>query len=307
MRLGEMSAARMRRQLRAEGIRLRIGPFSVSVISDQARFWSAFHFLYGDFPLLPDIDPVDFRIRLTYPMGLRRWIRPEVLFHFDTARPFEPFPAALAMPFFEWGLNWCIYEHAHEFLILHASVVERGGKALVMPGPPGAGKSTLCAALVHSGWRLLSDEFALVGKDDGCISPLPRPIGLKEESIPAIRIFAPSVALGPIFRGTQKGDVAHMRPPFDAVMRANETALPAWLVFPQYEPMGDNRLQRITKAAAFISVFENSFNYRVLGEIGFDSLTAFTERCSCYSLTFGDLSLAIGALEKLVAGPNDVH
>jgi predicted ATPase len=30
---------------------------------------------------------------------------------------------------------------------------------VILPAPPGSGKSTLCAALVTRGWRLLSDEL----------------------------------------------------------------------------------------------------------------------------------------------------
>jgi hypothetical protein len=44
-------------------------------------------------------------------------------------------------PMFEWGLNWCIASHAHSFLVIHATVVERGGRAMVLPAPPGSGKA----------------------------------------------------------------------------------------------------------------------------------------------------------------------
>src|SRR3546814_10587342 len=86
----------------------------------------------------------------------------------------------------EWGLNWCIGAHGHQFLIIHAAVIARNGLAAILPGAPGSGKSTLTACLVHNGWRLLSDEMALVSLQDGGLTALARPISLKNRSIDLI-------------------------------------------------------------------------------------------------------------------------
>ena len=69
---------------------------------------------------------------------------------------------------------------------MHAAVFERDSSAVVLPGPSGVGKSTLCAALVARGWRLLSDEVAMIRPQDGLLQPYPRPISLKNESIEMI-------------------------------------------------------------------------------------------------------------------------
>ena len=66
---------------------------------------------------------------------------------------------------FEWGLNWVVANHAHQFAIVHAAAVEKDGRGFIFPGAPGSGKSTLCAALVSRGWRLLSDEMAMISLD----------------------------------------------------------------------------------------------------------------------------------------------
>ena len=65
------------------------------------------------------------------------------------------------------------------YLIIHAAVVERNGFALLLPAPPGSGKSTLCAGLIHHGWRLLSDELALIDPETATLQAIPRPVSLK--------------------------------------------------------------------------------------------------------------------------------
>jgi HprK-related kinase A len=300
--LHELSQREILEELRAPGIRLRIGPFGVTIRSDDVLFASTLHKLYADFPLLPRSEPSDFRMRLVQPKGLRRWWRPKVRFYLDDEQPFEPFPRHLATPLFEWGFNWCIYEHAHEFLIIHASVVERDGRALIMPAPPGSGKSTLCAALAYRGWRLLSDEFALIRKTDGRVVPLPRPIGLKERSIELIHALAPLAEFGPVFTDTRKGNVAHLRPPTSAVDRASETAVAAWFVFPRYAMGAPAALQTLGKAAAFVKASRNCFNYDLLGEAGYDVLSRLVEQCACFDLQFAELDQALELLATLVDG-----
>jgi len=303
VKLGDLTAQEVAAELTGAGIRLRVGPFNIRVQNVIEKFAPAFHFLYGDFPMLRDDEAAQFRIRRRYPVGVRRWWRQQVLFFLDDTRPFEPFPATLAMPFFEWGFNWCVYDHVNEFLLIHAAVVEKNGGGLIMPAAPGSGKSTLCAGLIHRGWRLLSDEFAIIGKTDGRIIPIPRPIGLKEQSIEVIRNLDSSARIGPVFADTRKGKVAHLRPTREAVEKAQETAMPAWLVFPKFESGAGMRLAPIDKTAAFVEAWDSCFNYKLLGEDGFNALTSVVERCGCFRLNFGDMSAALDALEDLASLP----
>ena len=95
--------------------------------------------------------------------------------------------------------------HAHHYLLLHSAVIEREGCAVIMPAPPGSGKSTLCAGLVHRGWRLLSDELALISLTDTSITPLGRPISLKNQSIDVIKEYVPGAIFNRVTHDTSKG------------------------------------------------------------------------------------------------------
>ncbi|HYI12183.1 MAG TPA: hypothetical protein VEK57_24225 [Thermoanaerobaculia bacterium] len=52
-------------------------------------------------------------------------------------------------------------------LVLHASAVLLGGRALILCGAPGMGKSTTAAALVQSGARAVTDDVAAIVRRDG--------------------------------------------------------------------------------------------------------------------------------------------
>jgi hypothetical protein len=218
VRLRELSAADLQQRLRSEGLALRTGPVTVRLRTRLDAVAEDLATLYADQELVPQSGFCDFDARIEAVAGLRRWIRPQVEFLLDGLSPFKPMPLQHASATLEWGLNWCVSTHCHRFIIIHAAAVERGGRVAVLPAPPGSGKSTLCAALVQRGWRLLSDELTLIDPATGTLVPLARPVSLKNQSIEIIQRFAPQAVFGPVTRDTVKGSVAHMRPPQDSVL-----------------------------------------------------------------------------------------
>src|SRR4029077_12566543 len=127
---------------------------------------------------------------------------------------------------------------------------------IILAGPPGSGKSTLCASLMARGWRLLSDEFALLDPGRGWLLPIPRPVALKNASIGLVEKLLPHLRIGRTFAPTPKGALAHLRPPAEAVERQAEPALPSWVLFPTYAENADTRLVPLGKAAGFLRLQE---------------------------------------------------
>jgi len=140
------------------------------------------------------------------------------------------------------------------YLMLHAAALERGGHGLLLPASPGHGKTTLCAALAHRGWRFLSDEFGLVRQHAIEVLPIPRPMPLKNESIDVMRSFAPDAWLGPSIPGTRKGTVAHVRPPSESIRASERPASVRWIVFPRWEAGAGLTLEPVSKAQAFLEL-----------------------------------------------------
>jgi HprK-related kinase A len=297
--VAELSRRELDARLRGDGLRLRTGPIVTSIRSSFDAVANGIALHYFEHPLEGADGFADFHISVERPRNMRRWINPQVVFRFDGDAPFAPLPAQQAFPMLEWGLNWCISSHCHQYLTIHAAVIERSGRAMIFPAPPGSGKSTLCAGLAFSGWRLLSDELTLIEPDTGAVVPVPRPISLKNASIEILRAFAPAATIGPAVHETIKGSVAHVKPPVEGVRRANDTAAPQWVVLPRYAAGAAARLEPLSKGAAFMQLIDNSFNYNVHGRRGFDALADLIDNCECYEFSYSRLGEAAAVFDRL--------
>ena len=302
MRLGELPRRDLAARLERRGIDLDTGAFIVRLETPIAALVGEVQGLYRDYLLDEGGGLADFHVAVVSPpgpLGIRRWWRQQATVILDEDRPFEPLPVDMAVPMLEWSINWCAATRANQYVMIHAAVLERGGRALVLPGVSGAGKSTLCAGLALRGWRLLSDEFALVRPGDGALDPWPRPISLKNASIDVIRRWAPDAYMSMPVPRTNKGTVAHVRPPADSVRRARESAMPAWLVFPAFEKDTPPSLTPMPRARAFFRLADCSFNYQSLGIRGFRTLSRMIDGCDAYEFRYSSLDDALGLLGAL--------
>jgi len=294
-----LTRSALERALAGPGLDLQTGPFVTRLRTDISLIADGVALLYGAYAVLPPGGFADFHLHLFRPRGLRRWYRPQVLLESDGHQLFEPLPLSQAFPMFEWGLNWCVSNAAHSYLIIHAAVLEKDGRAVILPAPPGSGKSTLCAALAHRGWRLLSDELTLVRLDDSGIVPMPRPVSLKNASITLMRDYLDQPVLSRGVVDTVKGTVAHLMAPADSVVRSAETTRAAWVVFPRYVADAPPTLTPIAKARGHMRVAENAFNYSTIGEPAFRALAGLIDDASCYEFSYSSLDDAVAVFAQL--------
>lgn len=302
MNLGQLPADEISRRLAGAGLAVRTGPFHLRIRSDAAAVATGIRVLYDAYPVVEPHDFCDYAVDVHRRKGLRRWFKPQVQFRHDGERVFEPLPQSHAMPLIEWALNWCIGSNSHQFLVLHAAAVERNGFAAVLPAPPGSGKSTLCAALVQRGWRLLSDELALLSLGQGHLTAIARPVSLKNQSIDLIQRFAPQSVFSARTYATAKGTVAHMRAPLDAVLRVDEPARPGWVVFPRYTAGAAASLLPRAKADAMLQLSRNAFNSGVAAREGFHALADLVDASDCYDFEYSLLDEAVSIFDELASG-----
>ncbi|WP_199609970.1 HprK-related kinase A [Flocculibacter collagenilyticus] len=243
---------------------------------------------------------IDFYVDVQPVSGIRHWLRPQVKFQLDKFEPFKPMPASHVGPILEWGMNWCVSSHIHECLNIHAAVVEKNGKAIILPGDPGSGKSTLTALLVHNGWRLLSDEMTLYSLTEHQVIPAVRPISLKNQSIELIRKLYPTTYLSPASLDTIKGTVAHMAIPDDAIAGMYQPATPVAIVYPKYKQGVDTQVCEVGEGQTFMHIIRNAFNYDVLGEVGFARAAALTKSTQGYYCEYSQFTDIAEFFDELV-------
>jgi HprK-related kinase A len=274
---------------------LRIGPVGFRVGSDARAPIDALRTLYAGYPA-PEVP--DFTVRLPLVGGWRRWMRPALRIEGDHMLPdAAPLPLGHGLLAAEMAMNLQVALGHRRHLLLHASAVERGGRAVVMTGESGAGKSTLATMLSAHGWRFMGDEFVLLDLADGQVHAFPRLVSLKNEAIAAVQREWPGARFGPLLRGTPKGDIRHLVPDAAAVEAMDTPARPALLLFPRFGPALDVR--GVGAGEAFVRLTQASTNYTALGEPAFDALGRFVDAVPRAAIDYPDTAAGIAAVEQL--------
>jgi HprK-related kinase A len=278
---------------------VRIGPVGFRVGSDWRAPVAALERLYADYPR-PDDDIADFTVRLFANRPWRRFIRPKVTIGGDFVLP-EAAPLALEHGLLaaEMAMNLQMALGQRRYLLLHASTVERDGKALIMTGVSGSGKSTLSALLMARGWRLMGDEFALLDPATGLIHAFPRLISLKNDAIGVMQAALPDGRWGELLAETPKGAIRHLVPDARSIAAMLEPAVPALILFPSYGHEAATR--DVEPSEVFVRLTQASTNYVALAERGFSSLTRLVLATPARAIDYPDTDAAIAQVEALWA------
>ncbi|MGN6270722.1 MAG: HprK-related kinase A [Sphingomonas sp.] len=276
---------------------VKIGPVGFRVGSEWRAPIAELERLYAGYPAPEDGIP-DFTVRLFAARPWRRWIRPAVTLGGDFVLPeAAPLPLAQGLLAAEMAMNLQMALGQRRYLLLHASAVEREGRAVLMTGLSGAGKSTLAALLAARGWRLMGDEFALVDLATGLIHAFPRLVSLKNEAIGVVQAALPHARFGPLLAGTPKGDIRHLVPDAHAIERMAEPARPALILFPRF---GFEAAERgLGPSEVFVRLTQASTNYVAIGERGFEAMTRLVREIPARAIDYPDADAAMAQVEVL--------
>ena len=279
----------------------------ISLVADNLRlmYGDRVHDVTGRTSVLPYIDYI---LHITHTNGIRRYFRPQARFKCDQYEPFKPLNHSQAFAMLEWGMNWAVASFEMEHVVMHSGVLALGDDAVLFPAPPGSGKSTMTAHLAFNGWRLLSDEMALITPLTQSVTPFVRPICLKNQSIALAQQWFKNGEFSSIAKDTHKGDVIHLAPPIRQPSDLSRPATIRAVVFPQYQPGASIDITELNQAQAMHQLADNAFNYSVLGERGLNTLIGVVEHARSFQIKYSRVQDVQEFLEQevLQTQPMDV-
>lgn len=212
--------------------------------------------------------------------------------HLDATRVITTPAPSIAFSFLLWEANHQAIDRTSDRVLVHASAAEFDGAAIVLPGPMGAGKSTLVASLVRAGLGYLTDEVVALDPSSGLIRPYPKYLSLGG----ALGDLAPAPpeSVRP-FVGEQ-----HLVPP-DAIRSGalGAPVRPRLVVTPRYERGATTTVEPLGPAEAVSTLAQHAFHIERDGQRTLDVLARVVEASSCYRLVSGDIDEATAALLEL--------
>ena len=202
------------------------------------------------------------------------------------------------------GTVFGILLHQRGLVVLHASGVNVGGRAVLFMGPSGSGKSTLATALAQRGYPLVTDDFCVIGAD-AAGRRLVHPDGrLPKLWAQAIRHLDLADRQGPAVRGRLAK--FYVEPP---LAPASAAPLPCGPVYALREARAPHKpgIQRPNIVDAALLLRHNAYRARLIrqmdqGELYFQLAAAICNAGGVFQLTreldFDALAGVIADLER---------
>jgi hypothetical protein len=137
--------------------------------------------------------------------------------------------------------------------VLHAGACGTASDCVILAGASQAGKSTLCAALMAEGLFCYSDDSAILDRHFR-IAGMPFPLMLREASWP---VLGPSIMEGSRIHRRLGCNVRFL--PSNLPANSSPVATPKALVFVDYQPDAQVKLQPLTPFEALLGLRDGGF------------------------------------------------
>ena len=181
----------------------------------------------------------------------------------------------------------------HGVLVWHCAAVERGGRAVLLPGVSGSGKSTTTLNLLASGYRFLADDTAFLRVKGRSLEVLGLDTGVyvSGRSLRLLPGWRESVLPGRHKKGRRfkfRIDLTERR------SRRRSPSIAKCLLFPRITRGSSTRLERLKPADALVACLQQvpkEFNASVLGpaalEAQFRIYSLLAETTTAYRVHLG--------------------
>lgn len=161
-----------------------------------------------------------------------------------------------------------------DLLWLHAGAAAFNGQAVLFPGAPGGGKSTLVTKLCARGWSYLSDEIAPLDPPSHAVLPFPQAPAVRKypgQDMPPEWLRMPKTAVG-----LRPGSLCREPTPVAAVVR------------PFYRRDARAELSVSSPATTALHLLEQCWNFASHREAAVGYVCALVQRVPGFTVSFSD-------------------
>lgn len=162
-------------------------------------------------------------------------------------------------------------------LMVHAGAVSLRGRAIILPGRSGAGKTTLTAALLSVGCEYLTDEAVSIDLETLDVERYAKPLSLDLTSYEALGLDGDEWAARGVVPPTHFRRLAPI-----------SSAKAAIIMFSSFEPGAKASMRPLGRPEALIELANNSFNFVEHGGDWLEGLANLVRHCTCWRFITGD-------------------
>lgn len=181
-----------------------------------------------------------------------------------------------------------------DLYFVHAAALEERGKATLLVGDSGAGKSTTSYALAASGMGYLTDELSAIEPGTGRVLPYPRAICLKKD--PPAPLPLPADHLRTEW-------TLHVQAPSLGCRIVREGAELERVIFVRWSASHDRpSLRNVSRGEAALRLYRGALNQLAHPHLGLDETLALIARSECLELLSAGVEETVALVREATRG-----
>jgi hypothetical protein len=187
----------------------------------------------------------------------------------------------------------CLIYELDTAVAVHSASIAWHGHSILIPGPTGAGKTSLTGWFAAKGFEFLSDELVLLPGGKTTLS-FPRPLLAKPGAHELTGLFTQG---GGRIVKTGANTVIGL----DRIsLSGNQQRQAGLIIFPNFVAGSELQFASISPAMTGMKLLQCNLNARNLPDHGFRALSVFAREVPAVTLTYGSFSQLDGVADELV-------